>query len=133
MQRMHTDWKLHRGLIAHAFEFAHLKPMSKTMVDTCLAAVDRLEQHVVGHGETDVLVVMKQLTLDVIGLTAFGLEFDNVKRIGQGSSEYMHEFEYLLAEYVWLILDGTMHMYVTGFVDSILLFTYTGPRADLTR
>ena len=91
---MNDEWVLHRRVMTKAFHWEHLKGMVGDMCAVGHSLVARFKaQHC--NEPCNVCPILKLATLDAIGLTAFGYQFDTVLN---GTHKVATAFEWLLDE-----------------------------------
>lgn len=92
---MHDEWKLHRRMMTKAFHWQSLQGMVPDIVNVSSAFAKLLQRRGAGGEPIDMFRALKLATLDTIGLTAFGFEFNTVR---DGAHPVAAAFEYLLDE-----------------------------------
>jgi cytochrome P450 len=106
-QLMGQEWKLHRRLIAKAFSFQHLQHMVKDMncmgdkfAAALLNGTNEITSRTGDEGSqcvVDVSMACKAVTLDIIGSTVFGFDFDTISTSLDHNPIAM-AFDFLLSE-----------------------------------
>ncbi|XP_031106766.1 cytochrome P450 CYP72A219-like [Ipomoea triloba] len=76
-------WSKHRKIVNHAFQLEKLKHMVPAMNKICSEMVGRWEEIVSRNesGELDVWPDLKTMTANVISLTAFGINYEDGRRV----------------------------------------------------
>ena len=102
---MGKEWKAHRKIAGKAFAFAHLRGMVDDMARVGGRLADHIARHYAdgggggdgGEGKAfDAFQTLKLATLDTIGLTAFGYNFDCLS--SKDTPPFAKAFEFMLDE-----------------------------------
>ncbi|KAF0696919.1 Aste57867_12365 [Aphanomyces stellatus] len=88
------EWKIHRRLIAKAFQWQNLVGMAPTMGAIADAFVDRVLLPRTMDTSIDIFPLIKLATLDVLGATAFGTSFNAIDH--SQSNPIVEAFTFLL-------------------------------------
>ena len=96
---MKDEWKFHRRVMAKSFHYQHLMQMTKDMnMMGERFATALLEKSSEDSGNVvDMVAASKAVTLDIIGMTVFGIEFNNIENSFEGN-EIAQSFDFLLSE-----------------------------------
>lgn len=95
VQLMNNEWKLMRKLMAKAFNWEYLKNMVNDVNEVSAKFVKNMRE-TKHNQEVDIESLVKCITLDVIGKTAFGFDFDCCAILKP--SPVADAFEYMNAE-----------------------------------
>jgi cytochrome P450 len=97
MVSLHEDeWKFHRRIVSKAFGYAQLQALAPAFSACGQELVEALTK-ISSTSSINIEAYLKAVTLNVIGRTGFGYNFDAVKRMGTGVDPVAQAFEYLLA------------------------------------
>lgn len=84
MVSLHEDeWKFHRRIVSKAFGYAQLQALAPAFSACGQELVEALTK-ISSTSSINIEAYLKAVTLNVIGRTGFGYNFDAVKRMGTG-------------------------------------------------
>eukprot|EP01125_Pyxidicula_operculata_P007668 TRINITY_DN2597_c0_g1_i1.p1 TRINITY_DN2597_c0_g1~~TRINITY_DN2597_c0_g1_i1.p1 ORF type:complete len:503 (-),score=121.10 TRINITY_DN2597_c0_g1_i1:115-1623(-) len=82
----------HRKALNPAFTFSKVKNLVKPFVNITQTFIDIVEEHRKKNSEVNIATLLKYLTFDVIGITAFGYDFKSLSEDTQQKKDLDHTF-----------------------------------------
>eukprot|EP00047_Mylnosiga_fluctuans_P022911 m.128916 g.128916 ORF g.128916 m.128916 type:complete len:504 (+) comp9422_c0_seq4:43-1554(+) len=95
---MNDEWRAERSLMGKPFQYAPLREMAPIMAAAAVSFCDFLST-LPAEEAFDIHPMLRCVTMDVIGLTAFHYNFSCIENLSHGPPKELEAFEFLLDEY----------------------------------